>query len=272
MIYKTGREFLDAPFQAITFLGMSGVGKTHTSATLQDWGWEHASCDYWIGMRHLKDPLVEFQKYHAPGQKLSVDDLSILSDFIGKLGLERKGGYKLDFFLERQKLYYDAEEQSLLDALSELKKRSEIKDTQDLQDKRRYVLDTTGSFCEIQNEKLIDALGQKSLFVYIQAGEEERQEILKRAEEYPKPLFYNPALLLQWLDEYRDEFGVEPGDNDPDHLARWVFPKLFFSRIPKYESMAHRYGVIIPSSDFQSIETEGQFLDLIAKAIDGAGH
>ena len=67
------------------------------------------------------------------------------------------------------------------------------------------VNDSTGSFCEITDESLIKKIADQSLIVYIQASEQEEREILKRAIEYPKPLYYPADMLDEWLENYMTE-------------------------------------------------------------------
>ena len=54
---------------------------------------------------------------------------------------------------------------------------------------------------------------------------------------------------------------------DPDDFVRWIFPKLFASRIPRYESMAKRYGYTISTAELAQVSNEKTFLELIETAI-----
>lgn len=124
--------------KAITLLGMSGAGKTHFSQRLAAWGWEHYSCDFEIAKRL--------------GIEVSVDDLSALSSFIGQVGDEAKGGLPIEEFKRRQKLYIDAEMQALRDVPYGA---------------GRLVNDSTGSFCEIEDEMLIAEVADKLSLIHI---------------------------------------------------------------------------------------------------------
>ena len=131
--------------------------------------------------------------------------------------------------------------------------------------RKKFVHDSTGSLCEITDEAVLKNIGSSTLFVYIQASKKEEIEILKRAEAYPKPLFFPPKMLDVWLHEYQQVFGV--GNVDGDDFVRWVFPKLFEMRLPKYERLAERYGVAIPSSEIHGVKDEQGLLNLIASQI-----
>lgn len=233
---------------AITLMGMSGVGKTWFSALLEREGWTRISCDFEIANTHLKD--------HLDGSIDSAENIDALSGFVGLVGDPAKGGLKLETFTHRQKLYYDAECATLHKAVERV------------QVERPIVIDSTGSLCEINDDALIDALGRNSLFVYLQASEAESQAVIERAQTAPKPLFYPPATFPLWLDEYMHAQDLHnAGQIDPKDFARWVFPKLFASRLPKYERLADQYGVTIPSAALKSITTSEDFLALLDAAL-----
>ena len=54
---------------------------------------------------------------------------------------------------------------------------------------------------------------------------------------------------------------------DPDEFVRWVFPRLFYDRIPRYEAIAQKYGYIVKTEDLYKIKSEADFLDLVRKAL-----
>ena len=221
---------------------MSGVGKSYLSLQLAEWGWHHYSCDLEIGTRFLGD--------HIEGE-VRAEDLSALSRFIGKVG-----ELPLEEFKRRQKLYYNAEIAALKDVAQKADKY------------KKFVNDSTGSLCEILDEDVLREVGEATLFVYIKASKKEEAEILRRAEEYPKPLFYPPRQFDAWLHEYQQLFDApNPDQIDADEYARWVFPRLFETRLPKYERLAEMYGVIVSSKEVHGVRSEDDFLNLIAKAL-----
>lgn len=242
MKYNSADEFLNAENKAITLMGMSGVGKSYLSLQMAQWGWTHFSCDLEIANVHLKEKIQGI---------VSADDLSGLSSYIGKVG-----DFPIDEFKARQTRYYMAE----VAALNAAAKKSI--------NRKKFVHDSTGSLCEITDEAVLKNIGSSTLFVYIQASKKEEIEILKRAEDYPKPLFFPPKMLDVWLHEYQQVFGVGNVDEvDGDDFVRWVFPKLFEMRLPKYERLADMYGVAIPSSDIHGVKDEQGLLNLIAEAL-----
>jgi hypothetical protein len=238
------KDFINQKRKAITLMGMSGVGKTHLGCLMEEWGWTHYSCDYLIAMKYLA------------GEKLMVTprNLSQLSKFVGQVG---KGGLDLAEFKRRQKLYYDAECAATRGVGAALEKA-----------KGNFVNDSTGSLCEIMDEGILKELGAATLFVYIKATPEEEQKVLRRARENPKPMFFPPAKFDGWLAEYLAERKTTAEEMQAAEFGRWVFPKLFEARLPKYQRLAALYGVTISSARFRNLKTEDEFFDAVAEALD----
>lgn len=242
----TRDQFLNLPQKALTLIGMSGVGKSTLTNKLAGWGWARYSCDERIGAEFLT----------GVGAQTTGD----LAAFLGKLGNPAKGGLDLDEFCRRQHLYMEAEMASLRAAKQALHSTN-----------RDFVLDSTGSLCEVEDEALLADLGGRTLFVYIRTSPEEEAEILRRAEEFPKPLYFPPAFLEEKIHQYieeQDMFGAE--SIEPDRFARWIFPHLFRARLPKYERLARLYGTAVPSSALRDVADEGAFIQVIADALDAA--
>ena len=247
----TKKDFHDIEHKVITLMGMSGVGKTYLSLLLSGQDWFHYSCDLEIGTKYLGAEIEE-----TLGEKNTVvaEDLSQLSRYVGQVG---KGALSLDEFKRRQQKYMDAECQTLHD----------LKDVvRDAVDKgyTHIINDSTGSFCEIDDDVLLDSVDENSLIVYIKANQEEEKKVLKRAQDYPKPMFFSPEKLDTWLAQYAVENGVKSTNEfDKDGFGRWVFPRLFENRLPKYQAIADKYGVTINSEKFQDVKTADEFLNII---------
>lgn len=232
--------------KVISLIGMSGLGKTYLSTILADAGWCHYSCDVEIASM-LDIPVT-------------AADLSPLSRYIGQLGDEGQGGLPLTQFQQRQRQYYMAECQALSDLPAAiLRARGD--------GKKHLVNDTSGSFCEIDDEEIIKTVARHSLIVYIKANKEEEREIVERAKQYPKPLYYPSDKLQGWVDEYMAEGNKKSVEEiTPKDFARWVFPKLFRTRLPKYERIANEYGVTVASDALRDVKNAQEFLDVIERS------
>lgn len=242
--------------KVITLMGMSGVGKTYLSMLMAKEGWHHYSCDLEIGVNFLKKDIE--QTLNEPC-RVTANDLSQLSQYVGRLGAADKGGLPFDEFKRRQQQYLEAECQSLRQLKFVVRHVNQ-------HGMHHVINDSTGSLCEINDDVLLDSIDENSLIVYIKATPEQEQEVLKRAQEYPKPLFFSPEKFEGWVEEFFNEKGLsDAGEIDTDEFSRWVFPKLFKNRLPKYQAIADKYGVTISSEEFLNVRTADDFIAVIRK-------
>jgi len=116
-------------------------------------------------------------------------------------------------------------------------------------------------------------LAEHTLILYIQTTtREEEDTLIKRAQSDPKPLYFRPAFLPAFLAEqlpvYLKEKGIEfVAQIEPDDFARWVFPRLFHSRIPRYEAIARPHGYTVTSQEVAQVRDERDFLALVESAV-----
>ena len=55
---------------------------------------------------------------------------------------------------------------------------------------------------------------------------------------------------------------------DPDDFVRWIFPRLFRSRVPRYEKIATDLGYTLDAQDLFSVRDENEFLSLLESALN----
>ena len=272
-------EFRAWKNKKVTLLGMSGVGKTYLSTLLCGHNWFHYSGDYRIGTRYLDEPILDLIKQQAMQvpflrdllrrdwiyirNNIKVDDLGPVLSFVGKLGNPELGGVPLDDFSQRQAQYRDAEIAAMKDVPEFIRKSQEIYGYQ------HFVNDVGGSLCELEDQSVIDLLVEHTLILYIQVTDRnEEQKLIERAQSDPKPLYYRPAFLHEQLDSYLQENGLSyAAEMDPDEFTRWVFPRLFHSRIPRYEAIAKPHGYTVTSQEVANVRDEADFLELLETVI-----
>jgi len=276
-------EFRAWPNKNVTLLGMSGVGKTYLSSLLCGHNWFHYSGDYRIGTRYLDEPILDLIKQQAMQvpflhdllrrdwiyirNNIKVDDLGPVLSFVGKLGNPEKGGVPLDEFRRRQAMYREAEIAAMNDVPDFVHKAQQIYGYQ------HFVNDVGGSLCELDEPSVIDLLVKHTLILYIQVTDKaEEQKLIERAQSDPKPLYYRPAFLTEQLVTYLKETGLSyAAEIDPDEFTRWIFPRLFHSRIPRYEAIAKPHGYTVTSEEVAQVRDEADFLELLEKAIGRTG-
>ncbi len=274
------QEFRDWKNKSITLLGMSGVGKTHLSSLMRNYNWVHYSGDYRIGTRYLGEDILDIIKREAMQvpflrdllrkdwiyiqNNIKVDDLGPVLAFVGKLGSPDLGGVGLEEFRRRQALYHQAEVAAMYDVPSFIQKAHDIYGYQ------HFVNDVGGSLCDLEKPGVIELLAKHTLILYIQATDSaEQDELKRRAQESPKPLYYRPAFLDEQLQVYLREQGLQyAAQMDPDEFTRWIFPRLFHSRVPAYEQIAQPHGYVVTSKEVDKIRDEADFIELLETAID----
>ncbi len=253
--------FLALP-QAITLLGMSGVGKTMLSTALRRRAeWFHYSADYRIGTRYLAEHILDNIKYKIMrmadpfvadllrsdsiyiNHNISVDNLDPVSTFLGMYGDPDQGGLDMATFLERQALYAWGERESMKDTGRFIAKAWNIYRC------GNFINDASGSLCEIVDpddpeDPVIGALRGETLILYIRAGQADEDALKERAESDPKPLYYHPAFIDRHL-------AGQPADGrsvGPKDFARRLFPDLVQDRKPRYQALADNYGFTIDAA------------------------
>jgi hypothetical protein len=70
--------------------------------------------------------------------------------------------------------------------------------------------------------------------------------------------------LRDYLDLRRLEFAAQV---DPDDFCSWVFPRLFHSRLPRYQAIAEPHGYTVTSHEVAAVRDEQDFLALVESAI-----
>ena len=271
-------EFRQWKQKSITLLGMSGVGKTRLACLLRKHHWFHYSGDYRIGTRYLDEPILDHIKkelMQIPIMKellrsdsiqiknnISVDNLSPVSTFMGKLGDPEKGGLGLSEFKYRQELHRQAEVAAMKDVPEFIEKAHYIFGYD------HFINDAGGSLCELDDSEIIKILADNTIILYIKASKHDEEKLIDRAKKYPKPLYYREAFLEEHLSIYMKEKNLRfVALIEPDDFARWVFPRLFYSRVPRYEAIAKEYGYTITTEEIGAVNDEAGFLSLVESVL-----
>jgi hypothetical protein len=263
----------------VTLLGMSGVGKTHISSMLREHDWFHYSGDYRIGTCYLDEDILDLIKEQAMKvpflrellrndwiyirNNIRVDDLGPVLSFVGKLGNPEQGGVPLEEFMQRQAQYRQAEIAAMRDVPEFIRK------AQVIYGYSHFVNDAGGSLCELEEPSVFELLAEHTLILYIKVTtKDEEQKLIDRARSDPKPLYYRPNFLREHLAVYLQEQGLEyAAQMEPDAFTRWVFPRLFHSRLPRYEAIARDYGYTVTSEEAAQVRDENDFNALVEMAI-----
>lgn len=272
-------KFVGWKHKAITLLGMSGVGKTVLANKLPKTQWFHYSGDYRIGTKYLEEPILDNIKRQAMEvpflrellrsdsiyirANITVNNLTALCSFLGKVGDPGKNGLPLVEFKRRQRLHRDAEIHAMRDVESFIVKAHE------LYGYPHFINDAGGSLCELDDEPTLQSLAKHTLILYLRADHEMEKTLIQRQVEHPKPLYYQEPFLDQELAEYlRVENLGAVEQVDPDRFVRWIFSKLVAHRRPRYQDIADRYGYTVEAREAERVRDEADFIELVGEALD----
>jgi hypothetical protein len=264
--------------KCITLMGMSGVGKTRLSNRLRKKEWFHYSGDYRIGTRYLDEQILDSIKEQAMRvpllrdllrsdsifirNNITFNNLQPVSTFLGMVGNPELGGIGLTEFKRRQHLHREAEIAAMYDVPSFMRKSRLIYGYS------HFINDVGGSLCELDEPGLLDFLAEHSLILYIRASESDEEALIERSVSSPKPLYYREDFLDEQLQTYMEMKGIAYTPMiDPFDFIRWVFPRLFRARIPRYEAIANEYGYTVTTQELAKVKDEDDFLNLLEKLI-----
>jgi len=271
-------EFRDWEHKSVTLMGMSGVGKTRLSNILRNSEWFHYSGDYRIGTRYLDEPILDSIKEQAMQvpllrdllrsdsifikNNITFDHLKPVSTFMGMLGNPELGGMSLKEFKRRQHLHREAEIAAMHDVPGFMRK------AQTIYGYKHFINDVGGSLCELDEPNVIELIEKHTLILYIRATEKDEEALIERALAHPKPLYYREEFLDQQLDRYMQDNEIPyVAMIEPLDFVRWVFPRLFRARIPRYEKIAAENGYTVTSNELSQVRNEHDFLNLLEKVI-----
>ena len=283
MIYKSADDWRSAKQKKVLLFGMSGLGKTFLSNILRDSGeWFHYSVDYRIGTRYMGEHIADNAKAEAMkvpflrelllsdsifiGSNITFDNLAPLSTYLGKPGNPDKGGVNFEEYMRRQELHREAEISAMLDTVHFINR------AQTLYGYDNFICDTSGSICEVVDPEnpdhpVLKAMSENTLMVWIKGSDAHTEELIRRFDKAPKPMYYQAEFLNPRWTEYLDQEGCSADEVDPDAFVRWAYAQALAHRQPRYEAMA-KMGVTVDAKDVARVTSASDFDALIADALE----
>ncbi|WP_102223172.1 ATPase [Acidimangrovimonas sediminis] len=284
MIYETAADWREASARRVLMFGMSGLGKTYLAGLMRDaGGWFHYSIDYRIGTRYMGELIADNFKREAMKvpllrellltdsvyitSNITFTNLAPLSTYLGKPGDPEKGGLPFDEYRRRQDEHRAAEISALLDTPHFIRRAEEIYGIAD------FMCDSGGSICEVVDpddpeDPVLTTLSDNLLMVWIEGTEAHTDELVRRFDRAPKPMYYQPEFLETAWAEYLKLKNVTEEAVDPDDFVRWTYARALAHRRPRYAAMAAKWGVSVTAEEVQAVKTAEDFDDMIARALE----
>ena len=108
-------------------------------------------------------------------------------------------------------------------------------------------------------DAIVEHIGSGAVVIEPGSGSGVKTQLL--LENLEDPAAYVPIdIAKQQLSEFAAQM-------DPDEFTRWIFPRLFHSRIPRYEAIANEHGYTVSSEEVSQVRDEQDFIDLVSTAI-----
>jgi hypothetical protein len=283
LLYDTAQAWLSAPEKRLSVFGMSGLGKTRLASLMREQGeWFHYSIDYRIGTAYMGEHITDNLKRQAMqvpfladllrsdsiyiGSNITFGNLAPLSTFLGKPGDTAKGGLPFEEYMRRQDLHRRAEINALLDTPSFISR------ARDLYGYPNVVVDTGGSICEVVDpdnpeDEVLRTLSAHTLMVWIEGTEAHTDELIRRFDAAPKPMYYQPDFLNGLWRSYLEDTGLAPDAVDPDAFVRFAYARALAHRAPLYAAMARNWGITVTAEAVASVRDAADVLAMVADAL-----
>ena len=137
------------------------------------------------------------------GNNITVNNLELISAFLGKPGNPERGGLSLAEFSRRQALHHAAEVRAMCDVSDFIEKAKTIYGYE------HFINDAGGSVCELEDSNAIKLLAEKTLILYIEANDILEALLKERRHTHPKPLYYCKDFFQAQLVYYLQEKKLE---------------------------------------------------------------
>ena len=282
MLYTKPEDWKNARSKRVLLFGMSGLGKTYISNMLRAHGdWFHYSIDYRIGTRYMGELISDSYKLAAMKtpylaellksdsiyieSNITFDNLTPLSNYLGKPGNIELGGIPIAEYEKRQEQHRKAEIAALLDTGYFVSRSKEIYQYEN------FICDSGGSICEVvdpedPNDPVMKHLSQNTLLVWIKGSEAHTEALIDRFDKNPKPMCYEKSFLVTKWEEFINLKNINANKVDPNEFIRWTYSKALSHRQPRYEKMSN-WGITVKAEDIEKVKNTNQFNSLIENTL-----
>ena len=117
-------------------------------------------------------------------------------------------------------------------------------------------------------DPVLTAMSAATLMVWIKGSDAHTAQLVRRFDQAPKPMYYQPDFLAAAWADYRAETGLAEDRVDPDAFVRWTYARALAHRQPRYAAMARNWGVTVTAEEVAAVATPADFDALIGAALE----
>jgi hypothetical protein len=118
------------------------------------------------------------------------------------------------------------------------------------------------------DDPVLGTLDGHVLFVHIEGTPAHVEELVRRFDRAPKPMYYPAEILRAEWDAYLAESDVAPDRVDPDAFVRWTYRRALDRREPIYRRIAEKWGVSVRAAEVEEVCTADAVIEMIGRALE----
>ena len=104
--------------------------------------------------------------------------------------------------------------------------------------------------------------------VWIEGGEDHTEDLIRRFDRAPKPMYYQPRIMRQLWDDFKRERGVAASEVVPDDFIRFAYARAIRHRVPLYAAMARNWGITVKAEEVAGMRDASDVTALVAAALE----
>ena len=117
------------------------------------------------------------------------------------------------------------------------------------------------------SDEVLRTLAGHTLLLWIEDNADHTADLIRRFDQAPKPMYYQPDFLRPLWQGYLDEHGLAADAVDPDAFVRFAYARALAHRAPIYAAMAKNWGVSVTAAEVEAVRDAADAVELVATAL-----
>jgi hypothetical protein len=119
-------------------------------------------------------------------------------------------------------------------------------------------------------DEVLKTLSTHCLMVWIEGPDSHTEELIRRFDRDPKPMYYKPDFLLPLWQAWLAEQGITAEAADPNAFIRHAYRRAMAHRAPIYAAMARNWGVTVTAAEVEAVRDARDAEALVAASLGRA--